>query len=168
MLIGPNLSGVWTPESVWNTGFVTTHSSSLSALAVEQYPSNNCAAQFGLGTPVDPQATFPDFLTHGSGQRIVQPYLASTAYAQTMQKPFIMFETNTASCGGFAGISDSLGAALWGADYALQMAYSNFSGALFHVGGQGVFYNVGDVRIPHFDARLTSFLSHSRSRVSLR
>jgi len=53
----------------------------------------------------------------------------------------LMFETNTASCGGFAGISDSFGAALWGLDYSLQMAHSNFSGALFHVGGQNVFYN---------------------------
>lgn len=52
-----------------------------------------------------------------------------------------MFETNSASCGGFPGISDSYGAALWGLDYALQMAYSNFSGALFHVGGQNVYYN---------------------------
>jgi len=52
-----------------------------------------------------------------------------------------MFETNTASCGGFVGISDSFGAALWSLDYAMQMAYSNFSGALFHVGGQNVYYN---------------------------
>ena len=52
-----------------------------------------------------------------------------------------MFETNSASCGGFPGISDSFGAALWGLDYGMQMAYSNFSGALFHVGGQNVFYN---------------------------
>ena len=37
MLIGPNLAGTWTPESVWDTGFATTYSSSLSALAVEQY-----------------------------------------------------------------------------------------------------------------------------------
>lgn len=53
-----------------------------------------------------------------------------------------MFETNTASCGGFPGISDSFGSALWALDYGLQMAYSNFSGALFHVGGQSVYYNV--------------------------
>jgi len=142
MLIGPNLAGQWKPEDIWNTNFVSTYTSSLSALAVEDYPNNNCAAQFGLGTPVDAQTTFPSFLTHKSGQGIVAPYLGSTSYAQVMQKPFIMFETNTASCGGFAGISNSFGAALWGADYALQMAYSNFSGALFHIGGQSVFYNV--------------------------
>ena len=52
-----------------------------------------------------------------------------------------MFETNSTSCGGFPGISDSYGAALLGLDYTLQMAYSNFSGALFHVGGQNVYYN---------------------------
>ncbi|KIM82064.1 glycoside hydrolase family 79 protein [Piloderma croceum F 1598] len=141
MLIGPNLSGLWAPEQIWSTGFATTYDSSLGSLAIEKYPTDNCAAQFGIGTPVIAQDAFPEFLTHTSGQNIVKPYLASTAYAQTLLKPFLMFETNTASCGGFAGISDSFGAALWGADYALQMAYSNFSGALFHVGGQADFYN---------------------------
>ena len=56
----------------------------------------------------------------------------------------MMFETNTASCGGFPGVSDSFGAALWGVDYGLQMAYSNFSGALLHVGGQDDTYNVSN------------------------
>lgn len=55
-----------------------------------------------------------------------------------------MFETNTASCGGFPGISDSFGAALWAVDYGLQMAASNFTNALLHVGGQDVYYNVRD------------------------
>lgn len=53
-----------------------------------------------------------------------------------------MFETNTASCGGFNGVSDSFGAALWALDYGLQMAYSNFTGALLHIGGMDVSYNV--------------------------
>jgi len=52
-----------------------------------------------------------------------------------------MFETNTASCGGFRGISNSFGAALWATDYGFQMAHTNFSEALLHVGGQGVYYN---------------------------
>jgi hypothetical protein len=64
-------------------------------------------------------------------------------HTQTPQAnlPFIMFETNTASCGGFAGVSQSFGAAMWILDYGMQMAYSNFSNALLHVGGQNVFYN---------------------------
>jgi hypothetical protein len=52
--------------------------------------------------------------------------------AQSYDLPFVMFETNSASCGGFAGISDSFGSALWALDYGLQMAYSNFTTALLY------------------------------------
>jgi hypothetical protein len=53
-----------------------------------------------------------------------------------------MFETNTATCGGLPGISDSFGAALWALDYGMTMAAANFSHALLHFGGQNVYYNV--------------------------
>jgi len=52
-----------------------------------------------------------------------------------------MFETNTASCGGFKGISNSFGAALWATDFGFQLANTNFSESLLHVGGQNVYYN---------------------------
>lgn len=81
------------------------------------------------------------FLTHATGVNLVQPFLNAALVAQQAGKPFMMFETNTASCGGFPGISDAFVAALWGLDYGLTMAYSNFTGALFHVGGQNVYYN---------------------------
>jgi hypothetical protein len=35
-LIAPSVSGSWTPESVFDTGFVTAYTDSLGALAVEQ------------------------------------------------------------------------------------------------------------------------------------
>lgn len=53
-----------------------------------------------------------------------------------------MFETNTGSCGGFAGISDTFGAALWAIDYGLQLAFGNFTYGLLHTGGRGTYYNV--------------------------
>jgi len=53
----------------------------------------------------------------------------------------MMFETNTASCSGFAGISNSFGAGLWAIDWAMTMATNGFTGALFHVGGQNAYYN---------------------------
>ena len=107
------------------------------------YPDDNCAAQYGLGAPKDPQTEFPNYLNHTAGKSLIAPYLNSTTVAQAAGKPLLMFETNSASCGGFPGISDAFGSALWALDYGLQMAYSNFSGALFHVGGQNVYYNVG-------------------------
>jgi hypothetical protein len=109
---------------------------------VDSYPNDNCGAQFGLGAVKDPQTEFPSFLNHTAGKALIAPYLNSSFIAQAAGKPLLMFETNTASCGGFPGISDSFGAAMWGLDYGLQMAASNFSGALFHVGGQNVYYNV--------------------------
>ena len=91
---------------------------------------------------MNPQDAFPEYLNHSAGQSIVAPYLNSTNIAQAAGKPFLMFETNSASCGGFPGISQSFGATLWALDYGMQMAYSNFSGAMLHVGGQNVYYNV--------------------------
>ncbi|EKM76173.1 hypothetical protein AGABI1DRAFT_115938 [Agaricus bisporus var. burnettii JB137-S8] len=142
ILIGPSLAtGDWEPQMVWDTGFIDNYRDNLCVLTVEHYPNNNCHAQFGTGSFQDPQTNFPSYLTHNAGVQLVNPYLSSTALAQQYDKPFMMFETNTASCGGFPGISDSFGAALWALDYGFQMAYSNFSNALLHIGGQNVFYN---------------------------
>ncbi|KAF8883631.1 hypothetical protein CPB84DRAFT_1850908 [Gymnopilus junonius] len=143
LLLGPSIQVLWTPEQVWNTGFVSAYSQELAFLAVERYPTDNCAVAFpdSGDTFHDPQTTFPQFLTHNSAISTVQEYLNSTAFALQNGKRLLMFETNTASCGGFPGISDSFGAALWGLDYGLQMAAVNFGGALFHVGGQSAAYN---------------------------
>ncbi|KAI0270636.1 glycoside hydrolase family 79 protein [Gloeopeniophorella convolvens] len=141
LFIIPSISPGWRPEDVWNTGIVGTYTDSLYALAVERYPNNNCIALYGGGTPINPQDVFPDYLTHNASTGLVQDYINSTAFAMQSNKPFMMFETNTASCSGFPGISDSFGAALWGLDWAFTMAFNNFSTALFHIGGQNAYYN---------------------------
>ncbi|KAJ6627347.1 glycoside hydrolase family 79 protein [Mycena sp. CBHHK59/15] len=143
-LLGPSLSGQWQPQQVWDVDFIPDHRQSLAALSMSFYPKNNCAKVFGGPNAtggVDPQAVFSSYLDHTSGQTIAQPYLSSTSLAQTNNLPFVMVETNTASCGGFPGVSNSFGSALWALDYGLQLAYSNFTTALLHVGGQGVYYN---------------------------
>lgn len=166
ILIGPSLANAdWQPSQVWDTGFVDSYSDNLAYLSVERYPTDNCYAQFGSGTYRDPQDMFPTYLNHTAGQSLASQYLDSTAYAQSKGKGLLMFETNTASCGGFAGISDSFGAALWALDYSMQLAHSNFSGALFHVGGQSVFYNVRVFRA--LDSFLEANHIHSPSLVRL-
>jgi hypothetical protein len=78
-------------------GFVQAYSNSLYALAVEKYPSDNCAMVYPNGgfQYHAPQDVFSSFLTHAAGQAIVAPYLNSAGIAQTAGKPFLMFETNT-------------------------------------------------------------------------
>ncbi len=143
-IIAPSTSyAEWSPEQVWDTGFVDAYGQYLSHLAVEHYPTDNCAVVFPNpeNPPHDPLQMLPQYLTHNAGIEFAKPYLNSTALAQQWGKPFLLFETNTASCGGFPGISDSFTSALWGIDHALQLANSNFTGALFHFGGQNVSYN---------------------------
>jgi hypothetical protein len=95
-LIAPSVAtGDWTPEMVWDTGFIPTYADSLGALAVEHYPDDNCFAQYGIGAPRDPQTVFPNYLNHTAGQALVAAYLNSSAIAVANGKPFLMFETNT-------------------------------------------------------------------------
>ncbi|KAF5319596.1 hypothetical protein D9619_008683 [Psilocybe cf. subviscida] len=141
-LVGPSItSAAWSPEQVWQTGFIDKFKSRLRALTVQKYPTNNCAAQFGTGHPVDPQSVLPDFLTHKGIVELVSPYEGTQTLAQGANLPLMMFETNTASCGGFPGISDSYTAALWAIDYGLQLAQANFTNGLLQAGAQGTFYN---------------------------
>ncbi|KAG6839220.1 hypothetical protein C0991_004741 [Blastosporella zonata] len=145
LLVGPNIAyAYWTAEDVWNTGFVSKYNKDLAYLSVEKYPTHNCAALFKHHSGVDPQTIFPDFLSHTgkfSGNNLVQKFINSTQFAVANGKRLVMMETNTASCGGFPGISDAFGAALWGIDYAFQMAVNNFGFAMVHIGGQSVSYN---------------------------
>ncbi|TDL27070.1 hypothetical protein BD410DRAFT_783231 [Rickenella mellea] len=138
LLVAPSVCCQWSPEDVFKTGFLDTYGDKLTAIAVEHYPTNNCGVN---GKVRSPQDLFPTFLNHTSAQSLTTPYANAAATAQSLGKPFLMFETNTASCGGFPGLSNSFGAAMWAADYALQMAYYNFTTALLHVGGQSEFYN---------------------------
>lgn len=109
------------------------------AYFVISYPTNNC----NVSGILDPNELLPEFfLNHSAVIQLSVPYINSTQLAQDINKPFIMFETNSASCGGFSGLSDSFATALWGVDYNLNMASVNFSNALYHVGGQSDYYNV--------------------------
>jgi hypothetical protein len=123
---------------------------------LSSYPNNNCKIN---GKVINPQDIFADYLKHTMPQSLTWPYMDPTRTVLAAGKEIIMLETNTASCGGFPGLSDSFGAALWWVccrphngmtvtgtliiallwdrmtDYALQMAYRNFTAALLHVGG---------------------------------
>lgn len=52
-LIGPSVAtGDWTPEMVWDTGFITSFASSMGALAVEQYVSYYIIARSSTRSPL--------------------------------------------------------------------------------------------------------------------
>ncbi|KAJ7572959.1 hypothetical protein C8J56DRAFT_1133492, partial [Mycena floridula] len=144
MLMGPSLSGngLFHESDVWAAGFLDADILDImSYLTVERYLDENCELFFG-GNIKNPQDLFPNFLTHKATKGLISQFLETpNKVAIPNRKPYIMMETNTAACGGFPGISDSFGAALWGLDYGMQLAHSNFSGGMMHVGGLTAFYN---------------------------
>jgi len=138
----PSISAtVWNIDDVVATGIISTYRSALHAMTVERYPNDNCGALYGTDAPVNPQDALSQYTSHASVVNTLSYYSNSSAYAVSQGIPYIMFETNTASCSGFPGISDAFAAALWGVDWSMTLAFNNFSAALFHIGGQSAFYN---------------------------
>jgi hypothetical protein len=132
----------FSPDLVWDTGIVSNFSKQIYGMTVERYPENNCAALFNTGaTIVNAQDILSDYLSHTQTTALQSQYINTASVAVQNNKPLIMFETNTASCSGFVGLSDAFVGALWGIDWALSLAAGNFTGTLFHFGGQSSFYN---------------------------
>ncbi|KAF8316072.1 hypothetical protein DL93DRAFT_2193867 [Clavulina sp. PMI_390] len=137
ILVGPStcceVLWDWRISDVLSAGYLSTYSESLSHLAVQRYPTANCP-----GSAPEVTEVWPNYLRH---DLFIVNILTSNVAAVAANIPLIMFETNTASCAGYSGLSDSFGAALWAVDWTMQLAYQNFSGALFHFGGQNAAYN---------------------------
>lgn len=88
----------------------TSNNDHLAAITVQQYPTNNCDVD---GDAIAAQDIFADFLNHTSAQYLTGLFLEGSTEVQAAGKELVMLEMNTASCGGFPGLSDSFGAAMW-------------------------------------------------------
>ncbi|KAG8995622.1 hypothetical protein FRB90_000137 [Tulasnella sp. 427] len=136
ILAGPSVCCDWTTQEVFDAGYLTQFKDYLDYVDAMHYPDNNCASP-----KVDPHDRFANYLSHTQVQSLVSPYFTVAKTSIEAGKKFMMMETNTASCGGFAGISDAFASALWATDYAMQMAFGNFTYGLLHFGDQNVYYN---------------------------
>lgn len=87
-----------------------THKPSHFIFISFSYPANNCGSN---GVYTQAQDVFADYLNHTSATNLTLPYLEQTYTTKAAGKDIFMMEMNTASCGGFPGLSDSFGAALW-------------------------------------------------------
>ncbi|KAH8202962.1 hypothetical protein TruAng_002908 [Truncatella angustata] len=66
----------------------------------------------------------------------ISQYIPQVAAADAAGSPLVMGETNSVSCSGKSGISDTFGAALWGVDYVLTAASIGFQKIYFHLGAE--------------------------------
>ncbi|KAG8918375.1 hypothetical protein FRC01_001896 [Tulasnella sp. 417] len=134
-VVGPSVCCMWTIGQLFDAGYLNQFAPHLRYVDVMHYPHNNCQGDENV------QELYAAYLSHTEVVNLVSPYFGAANVAIAAGKQFMMMETNTASCGGFPGISDSFASALWATDYAMQMAYGNFTYGLLHFGGQNVYYN---------------------------
>ncbi|KAL7622249.1 hypothetical protein AAE478_007753 [Parahypoxylon ruwenzoriense] len=124
----------------------------IATYATHLYPQSTCDPPRWLRMRLDllsnhttlwlariPAPPFVEVEAAGSGtntQQNVSQYAPQVAAADAAGAPLVMGETNSVSCGGRSGISDTFGAALWGVDYVLMGAALGIRKTYFHLGAQ--------------------------------
>ncbi|KAH7103897.1 hypothetical protein BKA62DRAFT_828089 [Auriculariales sp. MPI-PUGE-AT-0066] len=130
-------------------GYLDRFGDAINTLIVMHYPTDNCPEEDGSYPPIEEQYAdiryrFGNFAQHYGSMspvRFASLYTEMVAISQRVNKPLVLLETNTASCNGFLGLSDSFLAALWNLDLGLQLASTGFTHAMIHLGGQQAYYN---------------------------
>jgi hypothetical protein len=102
----------------------------ISSYATHLYPQSTCDTKRWLRMRLDLLSN------HTTLWLNVSQYAPQVAAADAAGAPLVMGETNSVSCSGKSGISDTFGAALWGVDYVLQAAALGFRKVYFHLGAQ--------------------------------
>lgn len=102
----------------------------IDTYAVHLYPQSTCDTARWYRMRLDLLSN------HSTLWQNVSQYVPQVAAADAAQSPLVLGETNSISCSGKSGISDTLGAALWGVDYVLMAASIGIEKVYFHLGAQ--------------------------------
>lgn len=133
----PNFCCNWFPYEAMDMGLIETYGSRMNTLSYQHYPHDNCNNQPASVA----QELFPEFINHTLALSLTGTYTAALNQAISAGLQTTMLETNTASCSGFDGLSNSFGGALWMLDWTLTQAAINFTSTYMHVGGRDAYYN---------------------------
>lgn len=96
------------------------------------------------GPATNPEVSIPNLLSRATAAKVQQTADVAKAAVAKMGVRLRMTEGNTCYRGGKPGLSDVFAAALWAADYSLQLACNGYSGVNLHGGtGQSVANSVG-------------------------
>jgi hypothetical protein len=119
---GPDLAGIG-----WQTTIgPMLHSDPPDVLDVHAYPTSACGA---------PLTTAARLLTEHASVGLVEKYDWLLNLAQTLHKPAIVSESNSASCGGKPGVSNTPVAGVWAARYVVAALLGGFQQVRFHSAG---------------------------------
>ncbi|KAI1801929.1 glycoside hydrolase family 79 protein [Daldinia bambusicola] len=102
----------------------------IGSYATHMYPQSTCDGPRWLRMRLDLLSD------HQVLNQNISQYIPQVAAADKADAPLVMGETNSVSCSGKSGISDTFGAALWGVDYVLLGASIGIRKTYFHLGAQ--------------------------------
>lgn len=116
------IAGPDTGHLRWLNQYASVFKGTVSLLDQHYYPLSDCGSA-GTADELLSRAT-----AAAEGRRIRM----AAAAARTAGVPLRISETNSASCGGIPGVSDTFASALWAIDYSLIGAEQGASGMNFH------------------------------------
>lgn len=111
-------------------GLVDAKHTIIDTYAVHLYPQSTCDTARWLRMRLDLLSNHTVLWLN------VSQYVPQVAAADAANTTLVLGETNSVSCSGRSGISDTFGAALWGVDYVLMAASIGIQKVYFHLGAQ--------------------------------
>lgn len=95
----------------------------LKLVSIHNYTTTTCGHR---------NVTVAELLSPERMQRFDDLSKQLVAVAQQNHLPIALAETNSASCGGMAGVSDAFASAVWGLDYMFNIAQDGYTHINFH------------------------------------
>jgi hypothetical protein len=117
------IAGPDTFKLPWLPSYAAAEKGTISLLAHHYYPFSNCRKK---------NVTATDLLSRATATVEAATLATAEAAARTAGVPFRLDETNSASCSGIKGISDTYASALWAIDFLLLGAQQGVAGMNFH------------------------------------
>jgi hypothetical protein len=119
-LLGPDVSGSAAFET-WGPGE-----------AVDERPAQLTGHHYPLGCAQQPPPSIERLLSMQIRAKEISSLRRYVAISQSGGSPFRLDETNTVSCGGVAGVSDTFASALWAAGFLPQVLRAGAVGFNMH------------------------------------
>jgi hypothetical protein len=119
-LAGPDVSGSGVFDT-WGLGE-----------AIDQQPALLTGHHYPLGCADDPAPTIARLLSRVTRSKEIGSLERYMSVSRASEIPFRMDESNTVSCGGMPGISNTFASALWAVGYVAESMSMGVSGINFH------------------------------------
>ena len=132
------------PDIASNMSWLTQIADAWSAVENPPHVTTLTHHYYFGGPATNPEVNIPNLLKPATMAKIQSMADTATSAAAKMDTRVRMTEGNTCYRGGKPGVSDVFAAALWSADYSLQLASNRYSGINLHGGtGMSVANSVG-------------------------